>query len=69
MRQAIVTGPNFGTVSSLEDPGGKQIYANPLTVNYQNLERVNDPLGKAGKPLIVIKLADKNLLDNDLVQR
>jgi membrane-bound lytic murein transglycosylase MltF len=68
VKQVVVSGPNFGTVSSLEELGGRQIYVNPLTVNYENLQRVNETLRNAGKPLIVIKLADKNLLDDDLVQ-
>ncbi len=68
LKQIIVSGPNFGTVSSLDDLGGKQVYVNPLTVNYQNLQQVNARLQQAGKPLIVIKAADKNLLDDDLLQ-
>jgi membrane-bound lytic murein transglycosylase MltF len=68
VKQVIVTGPNFGTVSNLEDLGGKEVYVNPLSVNYQNLQRVNETLQKAGKPRIVIKAADKNLLDDDLLQ-
>jgi membrane-bound lytic murein transglycosylase MltF len=68
LKQVVVSGPNFGTVSSLEDLGGKEIYANPLTVPYQALQQINDKLQKAGKPLIVIKPADKYLLEDDLVQ-
>jgi membrane-bound lytic murein transglycosylase MltF len=68
VKQIIVTGPNFGAVSSLADLGGKQVYVNPLTVNYQNLQRVNETLKKEGKAPIVIKAADKNLLEDDLVQ-
>lgn len=34
VKQVIVTGPNFGAVSRLEDLGGKEVYINPLTVNY-----------------------------------
>ena len=68
VKQVIVSGPDFGTVSSLEGLGGKEVYVNPLTVNYQNLQRVNETLQKAGKPTIVIKAADKNLLDDDLLQ-
>jgi membrane-bound lytic murein transglycosylase MltF len=68
VKQVIVTKPNFGTVSSLGDLGGKQVYVNPLAVNFENLQRVNDGLQKAGKPLILIKGADKNLLDDDLLQ-
>src|SRR5271166_5084154 len=66
--QIIVTGANFGAVSSLADLGGKEVYVNPLTTYYQNLQKVNEDLQKAGKPPIIIKAADKNLMDDDLVQ-
>ena len=66
--QIIVTGPSFGAVSSLADLGGKEVYANPLTSYYTNLQKVNETLQKAGKNPIVIKAADKNLMDDDLVQ-
>jgi ABC-type amino acid transport substrate-binding protein len=49
VKQIIVSGANFGTVSSLDDLGGKEVYVNPLGVNYQNLQRVNETLQKAGK--------------------
>ncbi len=66
--QIIVTGKNFGAVSSLADLGGKEVYVNPLTTYYGNLQKVNEELQKAGKTPIVIKEADKNLIDDDLVQ-
>ncbi len=66
--QIIVTGPNFGAVSSLADLGGKEIYVNPLTTYYSNLQKANEDLQKAGKSPIIIKAADKNLLDDDLLQ-
>ncbi len=44
------------------------MYVNPISANYQNLQQVNQQLQKAGKPPIVIKAADKNLLDDDLLQ-
>ena len=68
VKQVIVSGPQFGTVSTFEDLGGKEIYANPLTVAYQALQQVNDLLQKAGKALIIVKPADKYLLEDDLVQ-
>ena len=67
-QQVLVTGPNFRAVSSLEDLGGTEIYANPLTVEYSTLQTVNERLKKAGKPLIVIKAADTYLLEDDLIQ-
>jgi membrane-bound lytic murein transglycosylase MltF len=68
VKQVIVTGADFGPVSSLEDLGGKQVYVNPLAVNYESLQHINEGLRKAGKTLIQIKAADKNLMDDDLVQ-
>ena len=66
--QIIVTGPGFGPVSTLADLGGKEMYVNPLTTYYQNLKKANETLQKAGKTPIVIRSADKNLMDDDLVQ-
>ncbi len=66
--QIIVTGPNYGVVSNLADLGGKEVYANPLTTYYANLQKANETLQKEGKTPIVIKAADKNLMDDDLVQ-
>ena len=67
-QQVLITGPNFGKVTKVDDLGGKEVYANPLTVPYHVLEELNDKLKKAGKPLIVIKLADRYLLEDDLIQ-
>jgi membrane-bound lytic murein transglycosylase MltF len=68
VKQVIVTGPKSEKISGLDDLGGKQIYVNPLTVNYQILQQMNRKLQKESKPTIVIKLADKNLSEDDLIQ-
>lgn len=68
VKQVVVSGPKFGAVSGLDELGGKQIYVNPLSASYENLQRLNQSLQKAGKPAIVIKAANTNLLDDDLVQ-
>jgi membrane-bound lytic murein transglycosylase MltF len=68
VKQLVVSGPNFGAVAGIEELGGKEIYVNPLTVAYQRLQQLNERLQKAGKQAIVIKAADKYLLDDDLVQ-
>jgi membrane-bound lytic murein transglycosylase MltF len=68
LTQIIVAGPKFGPVSRLEDLSGKEVYANPIMSYYDNLEAVSEALEKAGKPPIDVKAADKNLLDDDLVQ-
>lgn len=68
VKQVIVTGPNFGTVSSLEDLSGKEVYVNPLSTMYPNLLQVNATLEKAGKPPIQVKAASDYLLDDDLIE-
>ena len=68
VKQILVTGKDFGPVSSLQDLGGKKVFVNPLTTYYGNLEKVNDSLGKQGKQLIRIESADKNLMDEDLME-
>ena len=66
--QIIVTGEQYAGVSSFADLSGKEVYVNPLTVYGDNLRKVNEGLQKAGKAPIVIKAADKNLDDDDLIQ-
>jgi membrane-bound lytic murein transglycosylase MltF len=66
--QIIVTRSGVGAMSTLADLGGKEVYVNPLTAYYDNLQKANEELKKAGKQPIIIKAADKNLMDDDLVQ-
>jgi membrane-bound lytic murein transglycosylase MltF len=68
VKQIVVSGAGFGTVSSLEELSGKVIYANPLTASYQSLVQLNEELKKKGKTTIDIKRADEHLLEDDLVQ-
>src|SRR5271166_2667794 len=68
VKQILVTGKDFGPVSSLQDLGGKRVFVNPVTTYYGNLEKVNESLGKQGKPSILIESANKNLMDEDLME-
>ncbi len=68
VKQILVTGRDFGPVASLQDLSGKKVFVNPVTTYYGNLEKVNDSLRKQGKPPILIESADKNLLDEDLME-
>ncbi len=68
VKQILVTGKNFGPVSSLQDLGGKKVFVNSVTTYYENLEKVNDSLRKQGKPTILIQSTGKNLLDEDLLE-
>ena len=66
--QIIVTGPEYAAISTLEGLGGKKVHVNPVTVYFENLQKVNDSLQKAGKATIAIEAADRNLGDDDLIQ-
>ena len=68
VKQVIVTGPTFGTWTGLDSLSGKAVYINPLSVNEQNLRHMNETLQRAGRAPIIIKAADKRLLDDDLLQ-
>ncbi len=68
VKQIVVTGKGFGPVSSLQDLSGKKIFVNPLTTYPANLAKVNASLRKQGKAPILIESADKNLLDEDLLE-
>jgi membrane-bound lytic murein transglycosylase MltF len=66
--QIVVIGPSFPAFSNLEELGGKEIFVNPLTAAYLDLQKVNADLTKAGKKPIQIRTVDKNLTPDDLVQ-
>jgi membrane-bound lytic murein transglycosylase MltF len=68
VKQIIVTGPTLPSVTSLEDLSGKEVYANPLTAYYENLKNLNDSLQKARESPILIRAADTNLTDEDLLE-
>jgi membrane-bound lytic murein transglycosylase MltF len=66
--QIVVTGPTGPELKRLEDLSGKEVYANPLTNYYENLEKLSESFQKAGKPPILVRAADKNLTDEDLLE-
>jgi len=68
VKQVIVTGRKSLPIATLEDLSGKQIYVNPLTVYYENLQRLSESFQKAGQRSILVKAADPNLTDEDLLE-
>jgi membrane-bound lytic murein transglycosylase MltF len=66
--EVVVTGASLADVSSFDNMAGKPIYVNPLTVYYDNLKKISEAQQKAGKPALDIQAADKNLLDDDLIE-
>jgi membrane-bound lytic murein transglycosylase MltF len=68
VKQIVVTGPTGTGFDKIDDLSCKEIYVNPITNYYENLQSLNASFRKAGKPPILIKEADKNLTDEDLLE-
>jgi len=66
--QVIVTGPAAPGVTSFDDLAGKEIYVNPLSSYSENLNKLNEERQKSGKQPFIVKAADKNLMDDDLIE-
>jgi membrane-bound lytic murein transglycosylase MltF len=68
VKQIVVTGPGGAAVTSLEDLSGKEVFVNPLTVYTAGLENLNKSLAMEGKKPALVRSADKNLGDEDLLE-
>jgi membrane-bound lytic murein transglycosylase MltF len=66
--EIIVTGAELGNARQLDDLVGPDIYVSPLTSFYDNLVKLNTERAKSGKTPLSIKLADKNLQEDDLIE-
>ena len=66
--EIIVSGPEYAAVSTLEGFGGKQVFVNPLTNYYNNLQKVNELLNKNEETPIEVKEADRSLDQDDLIE-
>jgi membrane-bound lytic murein transglycosylase MltF len=68
VKQVLVTGPKSPAITSLEDLAGKEVYVNPLSAYYQNLERLSESLQSGDRAPILLKSADPDLTDEDLLE-
>ncbi len=68
LKLVVITRKDAPQVSSFDDLSGKTIYVNRLTVAYDVLQDANRKLKQAGKPEIIVKEADPNLTEEDLLE-
>ena len=66
--EVIVTGRELANLKSLDDLVAKDIYVNPISRSYDSLVKINEDRAKAGRPLLSVKAADKNLQEDDLIE-
>ena len=67
VKQIIVTGPAAPRVTTLEDLSGKEVFVRKISRYWPNLEKLNEQFKASGKPPIVLKEADINLQDEDIL--
>jgi membrane-bound lytic murein transglycosylase MltF len=66
--EVVVTSSALARVSTFDGLAGTPIYANPLTVHYERLQKLSDARLKAGDAPLDVKASDGNLFDDDLIQ-
>ena len=64
----IVTGQKLANAQSFDDLAGADIYVNPLTAAYGILTKISEEQARRGKPPLSVKSADRNLLEDDLLE-
>jgi membrane-bound lytic murein transglycosylase MltF len=64
----VVTGNELAGAATFDDLVGKDIYVNPMSVDYQQLQQINADRQKQGKPSLSIKAADGSLMEDDLIE-
>ena len=66
-REVVVTGPSAPPISSLEDLSGKEVFVRKLSRYWPNIERLNERFRSEGRAPVIIKEADQNLQDEDIL--
>ena len=66
-KEIVVTGPGAPAVSSLDDLAGKEIFVRKVSRYYRNLTSLNQKFAESGRPKMILKEADPNLEDADIL--
>jgi len=66
-KEIVVTGPAAPAISSLDDLAGKEVFVRKISRYRPSLERLNQRFKTEGKPAVIIKEADPNLGDEDIL--
>ena len=66
-KEVVVTGPSAPPIISLEDLSGKEVFVRKLSRYWPNIERLNERFRSEGRAPVIIKEADQNLQDEDIL--
>jgi membrane-bound lytic murein transglycosylase MltF len=68
VREVVVTGPGAPALRALEDLSGREVYVRASSGYAESLRRLDQQWRAQGKPGIVIRPADENLEDGDILE-
>lgn len=67
VKEVIVTGPSAPPITTIEDLAGKEVFVRKVSRYWPNLERLNQRFRAEGRPAVILKEADANLEDEDIL--
>jgi len=65
--ELLVTGPSAPPIATLEDLSGKEVFVRKMSRYWPNLEKLNEQFKQTGRPAMILKEADENLEDEDIL--
>ncbi len=65
--EMVVTGPSAPRITSLDDLAGKEVFVRKLSRYWPNLVQLNARFKSEGKAAVILKEADPNLEDEDIL--
>jgi membrane-bound lytic murein transglycosylase MltF len=65
--EIVVTGASGPALSTVDDLSGKEVYVRKVSRYWLSLNRLNERLKAEGKPPVILKEADDNLEDEDIL--
>lgn len=66
-KEVVVTGPAAPPITTLGDLSGKEVFVRKLSRYWPNLERLNERFRLEGRAPVILKEADQNLQDEDIL--
>lgn len=68
VKEIVVTGPDSPEVNTLDDLSGQEVWVRLSSSYDESLETLNESLKEAGKNPVIIRAADENLEDEDILE-
>jgi membrane-bound lytic murein transglycosylase MltF len=68
VKELVVTGPGVASIESVDDLSGREVWVRPSSSYYESLLRLNSRFRESGKDEILVRKADENLQDEDILE-